>query len=131
MARVSAGSSGWNLWRHEIHRAQLPRRLARELVAAGHDVAHALELPLGNRTPDGDIAALAVREGRVVVTKDSDFVTTFLLQGTPPKLLLISTGNISNEALSRLITANLTALETAFAKHDFIELSVSAITIHA
>jgi hypothetical protein len=59
--------------------AQLPRRLARELVAAGHDVAHALELPLGNRTPDGDIAALAVREGRVVVTKDSDFVTTFLL----------------------------------------------------
>jgi predicted nuclease of predicted toxin-antitoxin system len=67
----------------------------------------------------------------VVVTKDSDFVTTFLLQGTPPKLLLISTGNISNEALSRLITANLTALETAFAKHDFIELSASAITIHA
>jgi predicted nuclease of predicted toxin-antitoxin system len=67
----------------------------------------------------------------VVVTKDSDFVTTFFLHGTPPKLLLISTGNISNDALSRLLAANLTTLETAFAKHDFIELNTSAITIHA
>ena len=111
--------------------AQLPQRLARDMAAAGHDVRHTLELPLGNRTPDGEIAALAAKEGRVVVTKDSDFVTTFLLHGTPPKLPLISTGNISNDALSRLIKANLTTLETAFAKHSFIELNVSTITIHA
>jgi predicted nuclease of predicted toxin-antitoxin system len=65
------------------------------------------------------------------VTKDSDFVTTFLLHGTPPKLLRISTGNISNDALSRLIAANLTTLETAFAKHSFIELNASTITVHA
>ena len=82
--------------------AQLPRRIARELAASGHEASHTLDLPLGNRTPDADIAALAAREGRVVVTKDSDFVTTFLLHGLPPKLLLISTGNISNEDLSRL-----------------------------
>jgi len=110
--------------------AQLPQRLARDLAAAGHEVTHTLELPLGNRTPDGDIAALAAREGRVLVTKDSDFVTTFVLNGTPPKLLLISTGNISNDALSRLIAANLTTLETAFAKHSFIELNASTIMIH-
>jgi predicted nuclease of predicted toxin-antitoxin system len=45
---------------------------------------------------------MAATEGRVVVTKDEDFVTGFLLRGAPPKLLLISTGNISNDALSRL-----------------------------
>ena len=78
--------------------AQLPRRLARQLAAAGHDALHCLDLPLGNRTPDDDIAALAANEGRVVVTKDSDFVTSFLLRGAPPKLLLFSTGNISNDA---------------------------------
>ena len=111
--------------------AQLPRRLARDLAAAGHDVTHTLDLPLQNRTSDGEIAALAAKEGRVVVTKDSDFVTTFLLRGTPPKLLLISTGNISNDALSRLMAANLTTLEAAFVKHDFVELNTSAITIHA
>lgn len=111
--------------------AQLPRRLARDLAAAGHDVTHTLDLPLRNRTPDSEVVALAAREGRVVVTKDSDFVTTFFLHGAPPKLLLISTGNISNDALSHLMAANLATLVTAFAKHDFVELNASAITIHA
>ena len=111
--------------------AQLPRRLARDLTVAGHEATHTGDLPLGNRTQDGDIAALAAKEGGMVVTKDSDFVTTFLLRGMPPKLLLISTGNISNDALSRLIAANLTTLETALAKHNFVELNALAITIHA
>jgi predicted nuclease of predicted toxin-antitoxin system len=111
--------------------AQLPRRLARELAASGHDAVHTLDFPAGNRTQDKDIVALAIRENRVVVTKDNDFVTSFLLRGVPPKLLLISTGNISNDALSKLLAANLAVLESAFAKNDFVELGVSAITIHA
>jgi predicted nuclease of predicted toxin-antitoxin system len=111
--------------------AQLPRRLARELAASGHEVTHTLDLPQGNRTPDGDIAALAARESRVVVTKDSDFVTTFLLHGLPPKLLLVSTGNISNNELSQLIATNLTALVNALTNHNFVELSASAIVIHS
>ena len=111
--------------------AQLPRRLARELAAFGHDAVHTLDLSAGNRTQDKDIVALAIRENRVVVTKDNDFVTSFLLRGVPPKLLLISTGNISNDALSKLLAANLAVLESAFAKNDFVELGGSAITIHA
>ena len=110
--------------------AQLPRRLALQLSACGHDVLHTLDFPAGNRTPDGDIVELAVREGRVVVTKDNDFVISFLLRSVPPKLLLISTGNISNDALSHLITANLPALENALGEHDFVELSTTAIIIH-
>jgi predicted nuclease of predicted toxin-antitoxin system len=111
--------------------AQLPRRLALELAALGHDAVHTLDLPAENQTPDKEIVALAIREYRIVVTKDNDFVTSFLLQGAPPKLLLISTGNISNDNLSKLLSSNLTALENAFAKYDFVELSASAITIHA
>lgn len=111
--------------------AQLPRRLAHELTAFGHDVTHTLDFPLKNRTPDGEIRAMAIREGRVVATKDNDFVTSFLLHGAPPKLLLISTGNISNDVLSRLIKANLAAIENALTEHDFVELGVSTITIHS
>ena len=74
---------------------------------------------------------MAIRENRVVVTKDNDFVTFFLLRGVPPKLLLISTGNISNDVLSKLLAANLAGLETALVKHDFVELSASTLTIHA
>jgi len=111
--------------------AQLPRRLARELATSGHDAVHTLDFPAANRTPDKEIVALAVRESRIVVTKDNDFVTSFLLQGAPPKLLLISTGNISTDRLSKLLASNLTALENAFSTHDFVELSALTITIHA
>ena len=110
--------------------AQLPRRLARELAAAGHEATHTLDLPEGNRTSDDDLVALASLERRVLVTKDSDFVVSFWLRRSPAKLLLISTGNISNEALSQLMAANLPAIEAAFARHDFVELSHGAITIH-
>jgi predicted nuclease of predicted toxin-antitoxin system len=56
--------------------AQLPRRIARELAASGqHDAVHTLDLPAGNHTSDGDIIASAIRESRIVVTKDRDFVT--------------------------------------------------------
>ena len=111
--------------------AQLPRRLARELAAAGHDAVHTLDFPAANRTPDKEIAALAIRENRIVVTKDNDFVASFLFLGVPPKLLLISTGNISNDQLSKLLESNLATLENAFSKHDFVELSALTITIHA
>jgi predicted nuclease of predicted toxin-antitoxin system len=110
--------------------AQLPRRLARQLAAAGHDALHTLELPAANRTPDDDINSIACRDGRVVVTKDADFVTSFWLRGVPPKLLLISTGNISNDALSQLIAANLTAVVSALETHSFVELSATSLIIH-
>ena len=66
--------------------AQLPWRLVSRLREAGHEAVHTLDLPLANRTPDSIINELSVREGYVVVTKDADFVNSFLLQGRPHKL---------------------------------------------
>ena len=67
----------------------------------------------------------------MVVTKDSDFVVSHLLRGTPPKLLLISTGNLGNDALCRLLAANLPALAAALAQNNFVELSPTAVIIHS
>lgn len=110
--------------------AQLPRRLARDLNTAGHDVLHAFDLPAGNSTPDSDLIALATREARIMVTKDADFVASFWLRRLPPKLLLISTGNISNDALRRVIDPNLATLESLFHVHDFVELGRTQLTVH-
>jgi predicted nuclease of predicted toxin-antitoxin system len=79
--------------------AQLPWRLAMFLADAGHDVVHTRELSEGNRTTDGAIADIADRDGRVVVTKDRDFRDGHLLGGTPQRLLVVATGNITNVAL--------------------------------
>ena len=111
--------------------AQLPRRLARQLADLGHDALHTLDLPGGNRTSDHDILKLAGQAERVVVTKDSDFVTTFLLRGEPKKLLLISTGNIPNEELETLVAANQQAIVTALAEYAFVELTRAGLLIHS
>lgn len=110
--------------------AQLPKRLARWLAARGHDVLHTLDLPEQNRTQDAAITALACREQRIVVTKDSDFVDSFLLQRRPPKLLLIATGNLGNQALEDLLARNIHAIEIALDSSDFIELSHDHLILH-
>src|SRR5436309_2259190 len=94
--------------------AQLPRRLVRRLREAGHDALHTLDLPGGNRTSDDAINELSARETCVVVTKDSDFVNSFLLRRQPHKLLLVSTGNVSNAELEALFLSNLEKIAEGF-----------------
>jgi len=83
--------------------AQLPRRVAGWLAAAGCDAVHTLDLPHGNRTTDEQIIEVADQEQRVVVTKDADFVDSHVLYARPAKLLLVSTGNITNRELETLV----------------------------
>lgn len=109
--------------------AQLPRRLASWLTLSGHDALHTLDLPLGNRKPDADVGAVAVRDQPVVVTKDSDFVQPFLLRGEP-RLPLISTGNISNVDLEQLLRGSMPAITRAFEQHRYVEVGRAALLIH-
>lgn len=109
--------------------AQLPRRLANWLREAGHDALHTLDLPNQNRTADQEIIALATNDGRVVVTKDVDFVQSLLLTGKPA-LLLIATGNITNAELETLLRANLPGIERALASSRFVEITRDALVVH-
>jgi predicted nuclease of predicted toxin-antitoxin system len=109
--------------------AQLPRRLARSLREIGHDTLHTLDLPLGNRTPDSTINAIARQEGRTVITKDTDFVNSFLLFGKPERLVLVSTGNITNTDLVALFLANVETIEAALQTNGYVELTRSALII--
>ncbi len=110
--------------------AQLPRRLLHRLHEFGHEAMHTLDLPLGNRTPDETINEVSVRDHAIVITKDSDFVDSFILRRQPYKLLLISTGNITNADLETLLLHYLTDIVNGFESHDFIELSRTALIIH-
>ncbi len=110
--------------------AQLPRRVAAWLRDEGHDAIHTLDLPDGNRTPDAAITALSTRESRVVVTKDADFVASFVLLHEPAKLLLISTGNIANAELESLLRSNLFTVVRAFESADFVEMNRAGVIVH-
>jgi predicted nuclease of predicted toxin-antitoxin system len=43
---------------------------------------------------------------------------------------LISTGNISNAELEKLLRANLSGIEAAFATSRFVEISADALVVH-
>src|SRR5438477_3876521 len=99
--------------------AQLPRRMTVWLAAAGGNAIHTLDLPDANRTTDEQINDVADRDRRVVVTKDADFVDSHLLRGRPARLLLISTGNISNRALEALLVPVILDIIREFGSHSF------------
>lgn len=110
--------------------AMLPRRLARRLTALGRDAVHTLDLPLGNRTSDRDIRGLADRDGRVVVTKDADFVSSHVVSGSPVRLVPVSTGNAGNEKLEVLLLTQLAAIEECLMAPGFVELTRDGLVIH-
>ena len=111
--------------------AQLPKRLAHFLAFhADYDCLHTLDLPAANSTQDGAITRLSMEEERIVITKDADFVNSFLLHGQPYKLLLVSTGNISTNDLLELFRQFLPQLTKVFAHYSYVELSRTLLVTH-
>lgn len=110
--------------------AQLPLRLARHLTAAGHDARHTSELVDGNRTTDEEIARIADAEDRIVVSKDRDFRDSHLLRGTPRRLLVVATGNISNVELVELFAENLATVTAALGRANLVEIRAGQLVVH-
>lgn len=110
--------------------AQLPRRFCGWLCELGHDALHTLDLPRANRTSDNEILDIAEREQRVDVTKDDDFVQSFLIVGRPARLLLVSAGNIANSELERIVRTHISEIVTAFDAASFVELGRTSLTVH-
>jgi len=102
--------------------AQLSRRLAASLRQIGFDAIHTLDLPQGNNTTDSEINKLSISGEYIVITKDSDFVDSFLLRREPWKLLLVSTGNIRNAELETLFLANISKIVDGFESLALLKL---------
>lgn len=109
--------------------AQLPRRMVHWLQRAGHDAIHTLDLPNGNRTSDEALILLADSETRVLITKDRDFESLHLSDNRPAMLLLISTGNMSNQDLERAFVPELAGMVDEFRANSFLELTASGIVV--
>jgi len=85
-------------------------------------------MPDRNETKDRQINQLSIDEQRVVVSKDSDFFYSHVLQGRPWKLVLVQTGNISNCDLIALVERHLPEIALALQSHTLVEIDRSAVT---
>ena len=65
---------------------QLPPKLAKYLYDKGFPSIHTTYFPNGHLLDDKTIIEIAVRENRIIVTKDSDFLDNYLINGVPPKV---------------------------------------------
>ena len=103
--------------------AQLPYGIALFLRDKGFDALHTNDFPDKEYTTDSQIRSISVAENRIVITKDYDFVDSFILNKIPKKLLLVTTGNIKNKQLFSLWKNNLELIIFLFETHDLVELS--------
>ena len=110
--------------------AHLPKHLSEFLSANEIESKHTLDLPKKNATPDTEIIRFANDENRIVILKDSDFLDNYILDGSPKKLLIVSTGNINNRNLIQLFEKNLETLKSLFEEHSVIEIDEEEIQVH-
>lgn len=110
--------------------AQLPKALAQFLCSLGYDTVHTLDLPEQNRTTDRTIIDISIKQRRVVISKDSDFVESFFVNGLPEKLLLIKTGNITNNELLKIFELHIFFICESLGKSSLIEVTKTEIVIH-
>lgn len=110
--------------------AQLPKALSDFLNSKGLDSIHTLDLPDKNRTKDWQISKLANDEGRIVITKDVDFLESFIVKSEPKKLIIVKTGNISNTSLVNLFENNLTIILEMILRSNLLEIGKTEIAEH-
>jgi predicted nuclease of predicted toxin-antitoxin system len=94
------------------------------------DAIHTTTLVDGNRTSDTRIAQRADADHRVVVTKDRDFRDSHLLSGSLRRLLVVTTGNTTNNALLGLFESYMEAIVAGFDEADYVELAPRALIVH-
>jgi hypothetical protein len=62
--------------------AQLPPALARWIVSHGHEATHVFDVAM-HTAGDAAVWTHAAQEGRVLITKDEDFLDRWLLSDAP------------------------------------------------
>lgn len=102
--------------------AQLPKSLKETFISAGFDAIHSLDLPKENRSTDNEILEISEREMRTVITKDLDFLHSFLIRKKPSSLILVKTGNIRNHTLLEIFRKNLFLLINMLERSNLVEI---------
>ncbi len=86
----------------------LDQNLSRRLLAdleSGFPGSMQLALCGLDTATDATVWKFAHQHGFAIVTKDADFLELALLQGFPPKVILLNLGNVSNQRIREVMLA--------------------------
>ena len=107
----------------------IPYRLVNRLRELGVDATHVNRILEGSGTSDGAIAKFVDANDMLLITKDSDFRDSHLLQGSPARVLRLTLGNLTNSELIDLVERHWKGIAHSCAgKLCYLELSRDGIT---
>ena len=84
--------------------ANISWKLVNKLIPIFGECAHVDLIGLNVPAMDIDIWSYALKNGYIIITKDTDFVELMEMKGFPPKVVLLKSGNNSSQALLDLLT---------------------------
>jgi predicted nuclease of predicted toxin-antitoxin system len=83
--------------------ANISWKLVNILTPVFGECAHVDLIGLTTPSEDKDIWNYSLNNRYIIVTKDNDFLDLLELNGFPPKVVLLKTGNNSSKALAELL----------------------------
>jgi predicted nuclease of predicted toxin-antitoxin system len=83
--------------------ANISWKLINRLKPVFGECAHVDSIGLDVPAEDIDIWNYALDNGYIIITKDNDFADLLEINGFPPKVVLLKTGNNSSQALMELL----------------------------
>lgn len=89
-------------------------RIVKKLIDSYPQFKHVSQVSLNN-SEDIDIWQFAKKEGYTIVTFDSDYYDISLINGSPPKIIWLRTGNLSSTQLIELLLSTMDIIS------DFIQ----------
>lgn len=95
-------------------------KIVSHLTSHGFNTIHVNEILEKSATKDSDICKYADENDLIVLTKDSDFRDSYFIKQTPKKLIKINLGNISNQELKNILSANLASIQKISTRKHFL-----------
>ena len=107
---------------HLLIDENLPAHLAEALGEIGLAATE-----LGDQPTDEALWQFARREGLVILTKDADFFDKLVVQGAPPKIVWLRTGNMRRADLVAFLAQQWPRIRTLLDQADLVEVHADRI----
>lgn len=97
-------------------------RITKKLQSFFSDCLHVSDCSLSNKE-DSKIWEYAKKNDLAIVTFDSDFYDISIINGHPPKIIWIRTGNLSTDEISDLLISNKDSIEKFLNDPDYKDIA--------
>ena len=98
--------------------ANISWRLAEKLKSHFADCTHVDHIELKVPASDNEIWEYALMNEFIIVTNDEDFIDLLNLKGYPPKIILLKTGNQSNQYIEMLLIKHKENIRSFYNNND-------------